>query len=355
MGLVAAVGTAVTAAVTSLGVAVTATALTVGFETIAAVGVGLSVIGTVTHDKALSYVGTGLALVGGIGAVASSAGVIGSDAASGGSLYGPSAAASTADAGTAVSSDTVDALAGNVGDDLSTAAGGGFGADALGGNVGDDLATAAGGDLAGEPAAASGAAADLTPPPGDGTFVGASQDAPTAGAATANGPAGQVAPATATAAPTPNLSLPPTALTPAAGTINGGNGVLPGDVSATTGAAVDGGAATAAGSSGGVLQSILDFTKANPLLSYGVLQAGGSLISGLTSTLTPAQVSALNAQAASNQAAANLTTQQTANLAQPRSTASLAPVTGTPNTIITPPNAGIINGAPSVNITGTPT
>jgi hypothetical protein len=44
MGLVAAIGTAVTAVAASAGVAVAATALTVGFETIAAVGAVVSAL-----------------------------------------------------------------------------------------------------------------------------------------------------------------------------------------------------------------------------------------------------------------------------------------------------------------------
>jgi len=222
----------------------------------------------------------------------------------------------------------------------------------------------------------AGATASLPQPSGDSTFVGASQDAPTAGTATANGPIGQAAPAAPTTAPTANAltQMPPGALDPAAGTINGGAAGVPrgngaglsatpdnvinapaGTTPGTFGAAgAPAGGIIGAGSSGGVLGSITGFVSDNPLLSYGLLQAGGQLISGLTSTLTPAQVSQLNAQAAANQAAANLTTQQTQNLAQPKPVASLAPVTGTPNNIITPPSAGIINSAPPVNVTGVP-
>ena len=64
MGLIAAVGTAVTAVAASVGVTVTATALTVGFTTIAAVGAVVGVVGQVTHNKVLSMVGLGLGAVG---------------------------------------------------------------------------------------------------------------------------------------------------------------------------------------------------------------------------------------------------------------------------------------------------
>ena len=352
---IVAVGIAVGAAAFA-GSAVVAAGLTAitALGVVAAVGATVSAIGAVTGDKALTYVGAGLGLVGGIGSLAASAGVLGEDAASGVSLFGPSTAASASDASTAVlgCNGAVDSGAFDTGSAAASTS-----SDAID-------------SLSGEPAAASGAS--MTPPPGAGEagstmslgppagdsdiVAMGSQDAPTAGAATAGAPTGQgsVAPTAPLTAPAPNLSLPPSALTPAAGTINGGDGALPGDVSAQTGAVLDGGATTPTSSGSSALDGILGFVKNNQLLSYGVLQAGGQLLSGLTSTLTPAQVGALNAQAASNQAAANLTTQQTQNLAQPRSTAALAPVTGAPNNIITPPTAGIINGAPPVNVTGAP-
>ena len=114
------------------------------------------------------------------------------------------------------------------------------------------------------------------------------------------------------------------------------------------------------GSGSGILSSILGFAKNNSLVTYGALQAGGSLLSGLTSTLTPAQVAALNAQANANNAAAALTQQQTANLAMPKSVASSAPVTGKPQTLAplppTPPAGGLINNPPAqqAQVTGGP-
>jgi hypothetical protein len=104
-----------------------------------------------------------------------------------------------------------------------------------------------------------------------------------------------------------------------------------------------------------VLGNILTFANKNQLVAFGALQAGGSLLSGLTSTLTPAQVTALNAQGAANDAAAALQKQQTANL---------APVTGTPATLVpqTQPQPtqsaatpGLINQAPQQpSVTGVP-
>ena len=94
------------------------------------------------------------------------------------------------------------------------------------------------------------------------------------------------------------------------------------------------------------------------------------MISGATSTLTPAQVSAYDAQAAANNAAAAQQRQQTAAMAMPKSVASSAPVTGTPQTLVpgtatpapiaatgaTMPTTGLINQAPMTanNVTGAP-
>jgi hypothetical protein len=93
----------------------------------------------------------------------------------------------------------------------------------------------------------------------------------------------------------------------------------------------------------------MNFVEKHPTLAFGALQAGGSLLSGATSTLTPAQVSALQAQAAANNAAASLTKQQVANITAPKAVASSAPVTGTP--ALVPGQQGLINSA-SQPVTG---
>jgi hypothetical protein len=121
------------------------------------------------------------------------------------------------------------------------------------------------------------------------------------------------------------------------------------------------GAPAAATDNTSLVGSLLDFAKKNPVVALGALQAGGSLLSGLTSTLTPAQVTALNAQGAANNAAAALTQQQTANLNMPKSVASSAPVTGAPQTLVpgassSAPAAGqgLINQAKAPAVTGAP-
>jgi hypothetical protein len=78
----------------------------------------------------------------------------------------------------------------------------------------------------------------------------------------------------------------------------------------------------------------------------GVIQAGAAFISGATSTLTPAQVAALQAQANANQAAANLSNRQLSNMSQPipAATRTQAPP-GLINTRLPPPNT--VTGAPT--------
>jgi hypothetical protein len=95
------------------------------------------------------------------------------------------------------------------------------------------------------------------------------------------------------------------------------------------------------------------------------LQAGGTLLSGLSNTVTPAQVALANSQASANDAATALVKQQTQNLAAPKSVAQSAPVTAKDQLVPTPLRptqplvqaaqpTGFINQAPvpSVPVTG---
>ena len=79
MGLVAGIGAAIGVVTTVAG----------ALETVAAVGAVIGVVGAVTKNPVLSKVGLGLGVVGGIGALASSALGIGTTA-----LFGVQAAAS---------------------------------------------------------------------------------------------------------------------------------------------------------------------------------------------------------------------------------------------------------------------
>jgi len=96
---------------------------------------------------------------------------------------------------------------------------------------------------------------------------------------------------------------------------------------------------------------LMAWAKNNPLLAYGLIQAGGSFISGLTNPLSPAQIDALNAQADVNRATAGLIQRETANQSQPIPTVTPPPVTGRPEQ-----PAGLINTKPvgTALITGAP-
>lgn len=76
---------------------------------------------------------------------------------------------------------------------------------------------------------------------------------------------------------------------------------------------------------------IWNFVKGNQALVSGTIQAGAALIGGATDSLKPAQINALNAQANANQAAANLSTQQLANINGPIPVARRTPLVNQPN------------------------
>lgn len=269
---------------------------------ITAIGATLGAIGAVTGNKTLGLIGAGIGLVGGIGTLAFGSDALGSV----GELFGSSVGGSIDSAATAA------AVEANVNSAAAASDAAGAGAATNAATAGTDITTATG--------ALDQAA--LTP-----TGVINSTLAPTEGSAAAI--AGQ-----------------------------GGNGVLgealaPGAVSGVGSAARDitlSGAATnlsgdaaSWGKSGG----FWGWAKDNQLLSYGVLQAGGSFISGLTNPLSPAQINALNAQASANNAAAALANRETENM---KGGVPVASVTGK----VAP--GGIINNSAVKTplITGTP-
>jgi hypothetical protein len=349
MGLMVAVGVATTISVTSI------------LETVAVVGAVVSVAGAVTKNKTLSMVGMGLGLVGGVGALASSAlggsaalfsagtdaagatgdvAGVGASAAGDATAVAPDSVASLIDPGEAAvdAADPLNALdttpvlsnAADVGADAGAAADvspGAAGLDTTGASATDgEVLTDASGvtPAAGSPGAAPAAAAP---------------DASTA-SATAGAPAGTPAatgtPGTVTASPTPvgstgfADSLEATKATSST--------LLP----------------STSGGGSGYLSQLTSYASQHPMVAFGAVQGVSSLLSGWTSSLTPAQVSQLNAQAAANQAAANFTDQQTANLQQPKAVATLAPVTGTPQQLVPNGGPGFINQQAQTLVTGKP-
>lgn len=324
-------------AMVAIGVA-TAISVTTVLESVAVVGAVLSVVGTVTKNKTLSMIGMGLGLVGGVGALAS--GALGGSAA----LFGEASSAGG------------EAAAGAAGDAAAATAADGAAAGTFGPGFGDGIISAAAPDAIGalsgapaidaavDPGVALSGASDASAGASD-TFSLASQStnaadavAPgTTGAADAGAGAGA---ADTTAA---DLIQPPAAPPNNLGAVNPATGETITSAVDSTGKVV-----SLPGDSSGVfgqLGKIVDYAGAHPVVALGALQAGGSLLSGMTSTLTPAQVDALNAQAAANNAATALSNQQRTNLSMPKSVASSAPVTGTPSPLV-PGQAGFINSAP---------
>lgn len=316
--------------IVAVGLAEAITVVTV-FESVAAVGAALSVVGMVTKNKTLSMIGAGLGLVGGIGALA--AGALGAGAVAGGA-------------------------AGAAGDTAAAAGTGGFAdADLAAGAAGFGDAAAGGADVA-IGATDVGTAATTTPDV-VGALAGGADPAAGLGAAPAVGAAadpaetltlasettdaadsvvpGTTGAADATGASSDLIQTPPAppnnlgAVDPATGE------TITSAVDPVTGKVVD------VPSGSGTFDGILKFADAHPVVAFGAVQAGGSLLSGLTSTLTPAQVAALDAQAAANNAAAALTKQQQQNLAMPKAVASSTPVTGTPAALVPPGQTGFIN------------
>lgn len=359
-----AVGAAIAAgAVAASGVAAVGLTIATGLEIVAAVGATLAAVGSITRDKTLTMVGGAIGAIGAIGSLASAAGIFGSAPAS--TLFGPSTAASTADTSASAGSTFAEGLTPTATGEASAGVeSGGF-----------DAAGAASAD-----AQSAGTITDISaqmqqPPPAGGytSLSDVSQNSTDSGLASAGT-------TNTSASNTTGLINGTTASTETPGTVGAAAadttppgeasnqaidltgtepprppndlGTLDPNTGQTITSAVDpvtGKIVSEPGGSSGVFGSILKFAQDNKVVTAGILQAGGSLLSGLTSTVTPAQVGALNAQAAANNAAAALAQQQLQNLQMPKSVASSTPVTGTPGTLI-PPSSGLINSAPKTGV-----
>lgn len=343
-------------------------AAAVGFTTfavIAAVGATIAAVGAVTGVKELMIAGTIIGAIGGIGGLAASAGTFGSMA---GSALAETAAGTTA-------AETASPFVTAAGDTMAGAPAvitdtGAFGAEAAGSTSQvpntTDIVDMVNGQTAGTPVTASvsetsptnvleNTAENASSP----AIAPATTEAPVAdqaggvtdqtgglmdqpqqpgvasGSMTATnttfgeGPTmtpGATPPTGAETVATPQ----PNVVTPAATPVN-----PPG----VTGAATVPGQTTTPAVTDSVWDKIMSILKTpgGGVLAAGVIQAGGAFLSGATSTLTPAQVAALHAQAQANTASANLSNQQAellktqqANMTQPIPAATRSPVTGSP-------------------------
>jgi len=328
------------AAIADVGVAVGA--ITSTFAIIGAVGATVAAVGAVTKDPTLETIGAVIGGVGAIGGLAAASGLL--DATS---LTSDASAASaatdinaTAAASGASDLSNIDAL--NPAPDLSGAA-----ADAAAPstdvldtlNAAVNPADAVTGAVTGAPTAANIVSADTAPAT---NFGSAAQDAAAESSIPSGVPAtdsSSLINGTGAGNAIPGVPSPAGAATPA------GTGLSPVNVTPQV-------ATPDAPASPGILSqlgSVLGKGDNAGLLAMGGIQTLGSLISGATNPMTPAQIAALNSQAAANQAAANLQTQQNANIGQPIPTATR---TTLPN-VTGGTNAGIINApGTTAGITG---
>lgn len=321
---VVAVGLAVALDVGAIGAAMAGTLTTL--SAITAIGATMSAVGAVTHNKTLSYIGMGVGIVGAIGTMASGAGLFDNVT----DLFGSSSAAGSADlasfAEQGADAATEAVNAGTTGLIDSTSAN-------ILSQTGDlNLAALT---PTGVPTTAGLESSVTVKPVGFPDAAASSKPTITSDMAsvTAEGPTG------AYALERPPISPADMPGTPAAA--NGGMGGFddPNWLSTFTNS-------NGSGAPGG----ILNWAKNNQLLSYGILQAGGSFISGLSNPMTPAQINALNSQADVNRATAELLQRQKANLgsSMPTAARSAQEVTGRVD------QPGLVNNAPKQLITGQP-
>lgn len=317
------------------------------FEAVAAVGATIAAVGTIARDKTLTMVGGAIGIVGAIGGIASAAGVFGTAADA--PIFGAAPAASTSSAAADTGATFADSLT-----PATTGSAGGVEGGAW------DAAAAA--------TAADNASANTIPFVANGlpqgqkdlyTFSSVSDNVtnPADAVTQSIDPAAKLAGAQQTSTIDQTTGLQTSTATSTDGTVGAAGNATPPRVQIAsdasnpstygptstfdTGNAAGAGAGTA--DKPGVFDQILKFAKDNKELTSGVLTVGGKMLEGMFSTVDPAKVQALQAQAAANNAAAAMANQQRANLAMPKAVASSAPVTGTPNAIIPPRPQGIIN------------
>lgn len=327
MGLIA--GTAVAIGATAFAAAdVVAVGLTVAtaMEVVVAVGAVTSVIGMATGNKNMQMAGMALGIVGGVGALASSAGLIDGSA----SIFGDTGAGAAGNA-TGGIGETVDAPTPIQSEDLP-APGAATSGDAL-------SATTATGDVNPNLANPVGAinSTSLAPATGDAAAI-------VTGGNAANPLTGALSASPISADSTTQLAGLTDAASPTE--LSAGQVQDLGNVTANSATDLSGAMPTFTTDNPGVLGQILAWGKSNPTLASGIVQAGGSFISGLTNPTTPAQINALNAQAAANNAAAAASNQKLANSLGNLPTASVSAqnVTGKPLIAPTPTN-GLINNS----------
>lgn len=335
-------------AITATAVAVAAMSATEIFTAIAVVGAVTGAIGAVTGSKELQIAGTVMGVVGGVGGIASSAGLF----AGAGDLFGVGTAASVAESASS-SAGALSSVTQAVDENLGAAV---QGINSVSDMSGPSLSAASGLPIgAVEPGTTQTPLLGIGDTPAPTVAAPSVTPDPTAGITPATEPVGSSvnnppqAPATSVTGGTGSIINPE-------GNLSGfGPGQGPQGPAMSAARGVNGAPADPSAWS-----KIWDFTKTagGGALVSGGIQAAASFLSGATSSLTPAQVNALNAQAMANQAAVNLSgsqqailDQQLGNMRDPLPIAarpSAAAVTGAPQGLINqPPPKAAVTGVPA--------
>lgn len=326
-------------------VAGTVAVATAGFAVVGALGATMSAVGTITKNKTLSMVGMGLGVVGGIGSLATAAGVFGSEAGSiftaanqGGMAITDQAAASAATAAGVAPGTPLGVPDPNLPTPPVPPPGGEMGATWAGPDVSEAAATAGA-----NPFQENASLKDVTTASVESDQQGVAKLETQNPGDLSKDPLGR---------PIPE---PPPA--PPSGVDADGISTAPGGTTRgwqTPGKWETSGPGTANVSEnlftkiGDKFTDISDWAESHKVLSGAMLQGTKALFGAMTpGGLTEAQTNAYNAQAAANNAAAKMRDQQTANIAAPKPQ-SYFPVTGN----VAP--QGIINRAPTQMVTGTP-
>lgn len=338
MPLVAIVGAAIAGAIAapaigaligaaSFGAGLASIGVVGALEIVGALGATLGAVGAVTRDKGLQTAGLIIGGIGAVGSIAASAGLFGDSAA----IFGSAAETGASAAGNDVASDIAFAQSGNaaIAADESVQAY----------NTGVQLGTGTNDII--------NSTLNLSPA---GNAVEVSPLSDVTKAATGNAASITQDPASAivkgvTTEPTPAAIAN---VTPPKIDISGVD-PLAGFKGPTT--TLDSGTAISGAPQKSMFSGLMDFTKNNPMATYGLVQAAGSFISGATNPITPAQVASLDAQAAANRANAAVTNQVAANMSGGMPIAKLRPVNSAPVTGM-PAGTGMINSSP---VTGSPT
>lgn len=327
-------------------VAGTVAVATAGFAVVGALGATMSAVGSVTKNKTLSMVGMGLGIVGGVGSLATAAGVFGSEAGSiftaanqGGMAITDQAAASAATAAGVAPGTPLGVPDPNLPTPPVPPPGGEAGATWAGPDVSEAAATA-GSNPFQENANLKDVTTATTETKSleqDGARVDNIQNPGEIRRDSLGNPIRSAPEGSSFGKQLMADASQPSTYGP------GGTAPAPGPPTPVIGKDD-----SLFGNIWGKMKDVGDWAEQHKVMSGMMLEGTKAVFGALSpSSLNEAQANAYNAQAAANNAAAKMRDQQTANIAAPKPQ-SYFPVTGN----VAP--QGIINRAPTQMVTGTP-